>query len=233
MGQRGIYKRLRKVLRIDSTSLPLVARELPGATSVLDVGCGTSSPLRELPKSFYSVGVDIFTLTILALKTIKSYDDLVLADGRHLPFKDKVFDIVLSLEVIEHMTKQEGHLFLSNLSRLAKKKLLVSTPSSFLPQGEYNNNVYQKHLSGWSSDEFKALGFMVVGFGGLKSVNKIAIDMCRAERNVGSSSLIHRLLNLVIFIFTDVAQWLTSKKYADKSRQIFCVKVFNESLGRS
>lgn len=230
MSQRGIYKRLGKMLRINSTNLPLVQRELPGVTSVLDVGCGLSSPLREIPKRFYSVGVDVFKPTLTALKAYKSYDDLVLADGRHLPFKGKIFDVVLSLEVIEHMNKQEGYNFLIHLSRLAKKKLIVSTPSGFLPQGEYDNNVHQRHLSGWCENEFKALGFRVVGFGGLKSINKIAIGVCRAQGNLVSSSPIRLLLNLVIFIFADAAQYLTSKKYADKSRQIFCVKVFNEDL---
>ena len=35
-------------------------RELAGMESVLDLGCGSSSPIRYLSRPFYSLGVDLF-----------------------------------------------------------------------------------------------------------------------------------------------------------------------------
>ncbi len=37
-----------------------IERELKGCKSVLDLGCGNNSPLRDIKKDFFSVGVDLF-----------------------------------------------------------------------------------------------------------------------------------------------------------------------------
>jgi len=215
--------------KADTSQRPLLKQELLGASSVLDVGCGTTSPLRGTPKNFYTVGADIFKPSLLTLKTHKFYDDLVLADGRHLPFKDETFDVVLAFEVIEHMNKQEGYNFLIHMTRLAKKKVILSTPSGFKPQNEYAN-VYARHLSGWNPAEFKAWGFRVMGFGGLKIF--FYDSLCRLSQRTANSPL-HLLINLVIFTFADATCWLGCERMPEKSRQILCVKVFSESTNRT
>jgi ubiquinone/menaquinone biosynthesis C-methylase UbiE len=216
-------------MKTDTSQRPLLKRELLGVSSVLDVDCGTTSPLREIPKNFYTVGADIFKPSLLTLKILKFYDDLVLADGRHLPFKDETFDAVLALEVIEHMNKQEGYNFLIHMTRLAKKKVILSTPSGFKPQDEYAN-VYAKHLSGWNPEEFKAWGFKVMGFGGLKTL--FYDSLCRLSQRVAKSPL-HLLINLVIFTFADATHRLANERMPERSRNIFCVKVFSESTNRT
>lgn len=46
--------------------------------------------------------------------------------------------------------------------------MIIFTPNGFQPQGEFDNNVYQLHRSGWTVEEMESLGFKVVGMMGFK-----------------------------------------------------------------
>jgi len=61
-----------------------------GKRRVLDIGCGES-------KLEGAIGIDI--------RRTKSVD--IIADARHLPFKDEVFDHVYSSHLIEHFSHRE------------------------------------------------------------------------------------------------------------------------------
>lgn len=208
----GIYRRLRTIITMNSTALALVERELDGADSVLDVGCGTSSPLTEIHRGFYSIGLDIFKPSLLTLNKSKFYDDLVLADARQLPFRNKVFDVVLSLDVIEHLSRQDGYGFITQISKVAKNKVVLTAPSGFLPQGSLGNNRHQKHLSGWTKDDFKTLGLSVAGYGGSNIIKKVTAAISR-RGNMGSNSRVGVLANLIISILSDMTRY-----------HLFCVK---------
>jgi SAM-dependent methyltransferase len=74
--------------------------ELGDCTDVLDVGVGTGRiawPLRET--GFSVVGVDISRKMIGKAKK-KGVSDLFLADARLIPFRDKVFDVTISVHVL-------------------------------------------------------------------------------------------------------------------------------------
>ncbi len=54
------------------------------------------------------------------------------------------------------------------MEKLASKRVIVFTPNGFVPQGEYDKNPWQVHVSGWTADEFRARGYRVIGIGGYK-----------------------------------------------------------------
>jgi REP element-mobilizing transposase RayT len=54
------------------------------------------------------------------------------------------------------------------MEKIAKKKVVIFTPNGFLAQGEYYNNPWQLHRSGWTAEEMKKRGYKVLGFGGAK-----------------------------------------------------------------
>ena len=83
-------------------------------------------------------------------------------------FKDKSFDCVVALDLIEHLTKEEGAKLLKDIERIAKKKVVIFTPNGFVPQGEYDGNTYQIHKSGWGFKEMEKKGYKVYGLNGLK-----------------------------------------------------------------
>jgi hypothetical protein len=52
--------------------------------------------------------------------------------------------------------------------QVARKAILVFTPSGFAPQPPAPDNPWQEHRSGWTPGEFRDLGYRVVGFSGWK-----------------------------------------------------------------
>lgn len=149
-----------------------LAWQLRDAKSVLDVGCGSNSPLVKVPKHFYSVGVDIHKPSIAASRKRKIHDDYRVGDVLDIGkiFSPKSFDAVLALDLIEHLPQKEGYQLIRQMVKLARQKAILLTPHGFIPQHPYDGNPFQKHLSGWSIKDFQRLGFRVRGMRGLASL---------------------------------------------------------------
>lgn len=146
-------------------------KELKGCKSVLDLGCGRSSPLRYCSVN-YSVGVDLFKPYLIESKKMEIHNEYILADIRKVEFKPESFDCVLALDVLEHLAKKEGTSLIKKMENVAKKKIIIFTPNGFLRQDEYDEDKLQIHKSGWTVDEFKKLGYEVKGINGWKPLRK-------------------------------------------------------------
>jgi dolichol-phosphate mannosyltransferase len=73
-----------------------------GATSILDIGCGSSRILQSLPQA---VGLD---MQIRKLRWLRAPGRrLVQGSLTALPFPDETFDAVICSEVIEHIPREE------------------------------------------------------------------------------------------------------------------------------
>ena len=157
----------------DPKLVPYILPLVEGAV-ILDVGCGRgkwgyllkvdywyTKAGRRKNKLNYVVGTDLHPKYLEFVKYHRVYDDLVLCDAKHLPFRDNVFDTVLLLEVIEHMVKNEGVKSLKEAERVASRLVLVSTPSFFMRQEAKDANVFQKHLSKWTIKDFIRLGYSI------------------------------------------------------------------------
>ena len=98
------------------------------------------------------------------------HNDYILSDIKDILLKvdKKSFDAVVSLDLIEHLTKKDGLGLISTMQYVAKKKVIIYTPNGFLRQEEYDNNPWQRHISGWTVDDMEKLGFKVTGMGGLR-----------------------------------------------------------------
>lgn len=67
---------------------------------ILDLGIGTGRFAEPLQKAgFRVVGVDISRKMVSKAKE-KDVQDLFLADARHIPFKDKTFDVTISVHLL-------------------------------------------------------------------------------------------------------------------------------------
>jgi len=148
-----------------------LVRLLDGCESVLDVGCGGLSPARFLPCARLT-GVDITPSNLEQAKAFGTHDAFFLCDARELAsrFKPGEFEACAALDVVEHLTKGEGPAFLGELERLARKRVVVFTPNGFRPQSSKVEGDNQEHLSGWTPDEMRELGYSVIGMGGLKKL---------------------------------------------------------------
>ncbi|MBI2028471.1 MAG: methyltransferase domain-containing protein [Candidatus Levybacteria bacterium] len=149
-----------------------IGKNLVNMETVLDVGCGVNSPLAKIKKNFYSVGFDIFEPSIKKSKKAKIHDKYVTGDILKMKnfFKPKSFDAVIALDVIEHFEKKDGWKLLNQMEKIAKKKIVIFTPSGFTQQHPYDGNPYQIHKSGWDIDDFKKLGFSIFGMRGFRFI---------------------------------------------------------------
>ncbi len=172
-----IEKYLRKSYRYSYKSLfskydVVIEGEVKGSTNLLDVGCGANSPVQTFNNKLYCVGVDAFEPSIEKSKLKQIHDEYRKLDVLKIGevFQEKSFDIVVALDLIEHLEKSDGLKLLDLMEKIAAKKVIIYTPNGFLPQGDRENNPWQVHLSGWEAKEFEARGYKVIGVNGRKSL---------------------------------------------------------------
>jgi cyclopropane fatty-acyl-phospholipid synthase-like methyltransferase len=135
--------------------------------AILDVGCGAGTfgivltAVRRTNKPFL-VGYDVYE-PYLRMLPPNIYDGVVQASGTHLPFRDRCFNNVVSIAVIEHLEKESGVQMLREMERVAKRLTVIMTSRGFIPKNA-DDNPYQMHRSGWNSKDFKSRGIRCVFF---------------------------------------------------------------------
>ncbi len=184
-------------------------KELQGCNTVLDLGCGYSSPIQYCNITF-SVGVEFFETYLQTSKKKSIHNQYVRADIRKIEFKPRSFDAVIALDVLEHLSKEEGHELIKKMEKWAKEKVILFTPNGYLWQDGWDNNPLQEHKSGWSVKELRELGFKVVGIDGWKKLR-------------GYTSLIKYKPIHLWSIISDLTQIITYY-YPNQAFELFAVK---------
>jgi SAM-dependent methyltransferase len=141
------------------------------ARSILDVGCGKGEPMKFInrARNFYAVGLEIFKPYLLEAKNDRTHDDYVLCDVRYIPIRERAVDVVLCIEVLEHLNREEGINLIRAMEKVACRQVVLTTPVGRYEQHAYDNNPYQEHRYVWSVHEIKRLGYNVKG-AGLKGI---------------------------------------------------------------
>ncbi len=148
---------------------------LLAGSKALDLGCGKQSPIKFFSNKLkYSLGVDNYEQYIALSKSQNIHTDYIISDVLEACEKIKTnsFDCVLALDLIEHLSRNDGLKLIKEMERVAKHKLIIYTPNGYLAQGILDDNRHQHHLSGWKVGEMKKLGFKVFGMSGLKFLRK-------------------------------------------------------------
>lgn len=153
------------------TPLYCLKKALIGCSSVLDIGCGPDSSIQYCNIG-YSIGVDIFLPFIELSKKKKIHNEYIMADIPEIDFKPKSFDAVVMIEVLEHLSKEQGIMLLEKAQGWARKKVIISTPNGFLAQSSLSDNPYEVHRSGWYVRELNNRGYKAYGMGGWKFLRK-------------------------------------------------------------
>jgi len=116
----------KNLLRVKST-LELLPTDI---SNVLDLGCGDGAIANPLSDNGLNItGVDI---SLSALKHLKGNG--VLASADCLPFRDRLFDLVLCAETLEHLPSGVYERTLKEIERIASAYIIVTTPNEeYLP----------------------------------------------------------------------------------------------------
>jgi hypothetical protein len=207
---RIVYQRLHK------DDFPDYEVELRKAVAdcrtLLDVGCGSSSPIEPFSSGLFSTGIDAFQPSINKSRKAGIHNEYrrmdVLSIGKE--FKAHSFDCVLASDLIEHLTKKDGVRLLNMMERIARERVIVFTPNGFLSQGEFDCNPWEGHKSGWTVAEMKERGYEVVGINGWKPLGRKVISMKSPKRRFWK-------------VLSDITE-VVVKSRPEKAFQILCVK---------
>lgn len=199
-----------------------IEKHLKNSESILDIGCGEDSPLKFLQGKYHMVGIDGHKPSIVKSKRKKLHDDYIIGDLLTLNklAKQKSFDAVIALDVIEHFEKEDGYKLLDDMERIARKKVILITPNGFVPQFNKDNKL-QAHLSGWSVSDFKKRGYKVEGMYGTK--------LCGIFRNEQAELRFKpRLLWTFVWgVLVETTHHLYTKKHPEHSIALLAVKKIN------
>jgi len=184
---------------------------LSDCESILDVGCGTGSPLRFVSGPRL-VGFDGYAPAIEEARKLQTHDDYVQGDVRKLGeiMAGQQFDACVALDVIEHLSKEDGWKMIEDMSRLARKRIIIFTPNGYIPQQSHDGDL-QEHLSGWEAAEMRGGGFEVLGMYGPQAWR-------------GEYHMVNRRPKSLWVLLSMFAHYSRTRRQPEKSAAIFCVK---------
>jgi 2-polyprenyl-3-methyl-5-hydroxy-6-metoxy-1,4-benzoquinol methylase len=140
-----------------------VAHDLHPATTPLEVGAGEGVISQKLHQRFgTAVGIDLPDAGLREEWRQRPGPSYLHADAQRLPFRDDQFDLVVCVEVLEHLTDPRAGL--AELARVTSRHLLLSVPreplfrGSNLVAGRYVKDLGNTpgHLNHWSTRSFRS-----------------------------------------------------------------------------
>lgn len=128
-----------------------VMGKLPRKERMLDVGAGAGTYAKLFPCKEWT-GVEVWEPYVdkYGLKDI--YNNLIVEDARQVEF-DGHFDVAFAGDVLEHMPVVDAQVLVQKLKKCADT-VIISIPIGHYPQGEYEGNPYETHVTdNWSHDD--------------------------------------------------------------------------------
>ena len=118
---------------------------LTAGTSLLDVGCAKGFMLHDLAALISGIvvkGVDVSEYAISnAMEDMKPH--VQVADARNLPFADKSFDVVISINTIHNLKREACGQALREIERVSRK-------GSFVTVDAYRTDQEKERMLAWN-----------------------------------------------------------------------------------
>ena len=154
------------ITKIIPTLPRLLEKSLIDCETLLDLGCGPSSPIGKINHNAFTTGVDGFEPYIDEARSNATHNVYYCGNVLDMEFDENSFDVVILIDVIEHLIEEDAIKILVLASKWAKKKVIVNTPNGFVKQHALDGNPLQEHLSGWPNSKMKSMGFTTRGLAG-------------------------------------------------------------------
>jgi SAM-dependent methyltransferase len=120
--------------RVDARMVALIDREVGGARSVLDVGCGSGlygPALRR--RADVVVGLDHDPVLCRQAEATGAYDRVLRAPVSRLGALVDRVDVVFCSELLEHLAREELRPTLDTLEAAASSKMVITVPNRLFP----------------------------------------------------------------------------------------------------
>jgi len=118
---------------------------LSSNTSLLDVGCAKGFMLNDIAKAIEGIslkGIDISEYAI-ANSIEGMRQNLVVANAKDLPFDNNSFDVVISINTVHNLEKDELAQALQEIERVSKDK-------SFITVDAYKSEAEKQRMYAWN-----------------------------------------------------------------------------------
>jgi 2-polyprenyl-3-methyl-5-hydroxy-6-metoxy-1,4-benzoquinol methylase len=150
------------ILRFYNAIIDIIAKI--NGDSLLDAGCGEGLSIQKIARKrqeFRIYGMDLSFTAIQLAKKIHNQSIFIQGSILNLPFKDDSFQVVICLEVLEHLEQPEQGL--REISRVSESFILLSVPNE--PYFKVANFLRGKNLLRWGDDighlqHWSAIGFI-------------------------------------------------------------------------
>ncbi len=139
---------------------------LTNKSSVLDVGCAKGFMLHDfmtLIPGIKVVGVDVSPYAIAnAMDDVKPF--VQIADAKQLPFPDKSFDLVISINTIHNLPLEECKQALREITRVSRKHAFITVDAYRTPEEKRRMDMWNltaltyMHVDEWIS-LFREVGY--------------------------------------------------------------------------
>lgn len=105
-----------------------LVKNLNSDARLLDGGCGTGASLKEIQNLLSAIGIEKYYDGIQFCKR-RGIGNLVNAELEHLPFKQEAFEVVLAMDILEHVDDDVE--VLREISRVSKEGaiLIIHVPA--------------------------------------------------------------------------------------------------------
>ena len=131
-----------------------------GGESFLDAGCGPGTylhPIRAARPDLVAYAVDAHEPSLAKVAASQKWCGGMPWVLAKVPSQS--VDVVICLDVIEHLRKGDSLITITQLERIARKGVILFTPSGFMPQPPLPDNPWMEHICGWEAHELDLLGY--------------------------------------------------------------------------
>lgn len=120
---------------------------------------------RQRPREQWRVRIDGIEGYATYLTPVHDYvyDRMMIGDAMDIlpTLPEAAYDLVMAIDILEHLTVEQGREFLAQLRRVAGRAALVSTPKQFCAQ-DIEANPFENHRSVWSEQDLHQAGYSTV-----------------------------------------------------------------------
>ena len=131
--------------------------------NILDLGCGIQQAIDGI-KAKSMLGIDIWDVYLNEIKD--KINTIKLSMSELDRFMDGSYDVVICLDVVEHLEKELALKVIDECKRICRKKAIIYTPSEFKDNMDsihnswnLGENPYQKHICVLGMDDFESRGY--------------------------------------------------------------------------